>query len=515
MGDSNLLQRFTNSILGFCLLLTAVACGPAFKTPDQGTIGLGLTAQVGRCEDGSSLASVSAKATQIETAFQFQKVQVSGQAQFSKVGAASAAATVDVVVDAQCLLAQPENTMFMGTDLVESNVQNLQSIFAVSIPAQQVADMEIAAAANACVMGIADSGFVKTSVGNQSEARAAQTNDPDFQTQEHLSFLNFEISNRYFFETDHITEDVVVAVIDTGIDYTHSDIQCNMWPGLGIDIANGDEDPMDDDPLGHGTHVAGLIGACGNNSVGGTGVMPSNVQLMAVKALGGDGSGSLANVVNSISWAVENGADVINMSIEAGRTSPQLTAAVQNAVRNGVVIIGAAGNSSLEVDTEFNIVFPAVESGLGGMIAVGSVDSTTSQRSLFSNFSTSLVEISAPGALESSAEGGSQVDGTGIYSTVPGGNYDRIMGTSQASPLVAGAAATLIAYLKSQGIQYSPDAIEFYLREKATNRNTSLVDAFAEGAVLDLGTLARNVARDESRSSKSTENREGFFFSCP
>ncbi len=112
---------------------------------------------------------------------------------------------------------------------------------------------------------------------------------------------------------------MIVAVIDTGVNYNHEDLADNMWDGSasgynyhGYDFVNSDYDPMDFN--GHGTHVAGIIGAVGNNGKGVTGVC-WNVKIMAVRVLNAVGEGTTANIVSGINFAVSRGAKVINMSL--------------------------------------------------------------------------------------------------------------------------------------------------------------------------------------------------------
>lgn len=234
----------------------------------------------------------------------------------------------------------------------------------------------------------------------------------------------------------------IVAVIDTGIDYNHPDLKANIWrnsreiPGNGIDddgngykddivgydFANNDAYPMDDN--GHGTHVAGTIGAVGNNGIGISGVN-WNTQLMALKFLDGNGSGYLSSAVKAINYAVQNGAKVINLSFGGGGYDAAMALAISNAKAKGVIVVAAAGNSSSNND--YKAVYPASYSG-NNLIAVAATDRNDKLAS-FSNYGVSSVDIAAPGK--------------SIYSTLPGGKYGYYSGTSMAAPHVAGAAALI------------------------------------------------------------------------
>ncbi len=214
---------------------------------------------------------------------------------------------------------------------------------------------------------------------------------------------------------------VKVAVIDTGIDRTHPDLDANYKGGK--DFVNSDDDPMDDH--GHGTHVAGTI-AAEDNGTGVVGVAPE-AWLYALKILDSSGSGNDSDMIAAMEWAVTNGMDVVNLSLGTP-TDPGTTvqAAFDNAAAAGVLIVAAAGNSDF-----FGIIGNTVEwpARYESVIAVGATDSTNS----LAYFSSTgpQVELAAPG-----------VD---IRSTLRGGGYGTMSGTSMASPHVAGTAALVIA----------------------------------------------------------------------
>ncbi|MBX9581341.1 MAG: S8 family serine peptidase [Gemmataceae bacterium] len=233
----------------------------------------------------------------------------------------------------------------------------------------------------------------------------------------------------------------VVAVFDTGVDYTHPDLAGNIWhnPGevagngvdddrngyvddaVGYDFANRDADPMD--YHGHGTHVAGTIGARGSNGLGGTGVN-WNVRLMPVQVLGSDGSlGTIDAVVRGLSYAVANGATVSNHSGRGYGSSSALYDAVNAARGRGHIVVAAAGNEGL--DTDRTPVYPA-SINLDNVVAAAATDHND-DRAYFSNYGRRSVDLAAPG-----------VD---ILSTWPGGGYNTISGTSMATPHVAGVVA--------------------------------------------------------------------------
>ena len=161
--------------------------------------------------------------------------------------------------------------------------------------------------------------------------------------------------------------DVTVAVVDTGVDLAHRDLAPNLWtnpgevPGNGVDddgdgivddvhgadFVNGDGDPSDDN--GHGTHVAGIVAARGNNGVGVAG-LAWRARIMAVKVLGADASGDMATVAAGVRYAVAHGARVINLSLTGPSPGPDLAAAVDAAAAANVLVVAAAGNAHTDDD---------------------------------------------------------------------------------------------------------------------------------------------------------------------
>jgi subtilisin family serine protease len=227
---------------------------------------------------------------------------------------------------------------------------------------------------------------------------------------------------------------VKIAIIDTGIDYTHSDLELNYKGGF--DFVNSvdanedgdyddpgdtkDEDPMDDN--GHGTHVAGIVAALDDN-IGVVGVAPE-ADLYALKVLDETGSGWMSDVVAAIDWATLNGMQVINMSLGGGELNT-LEEACLAAEGEGLLLIASAGNNGNPPGRGDNVGYPAAYSSV---IAVAATDQND-KRARWSSTGPA-VELAAPGV--------------GIYSTYIGG-YATYSGTSMAAPHVAGVAALIIA----------------------------------------------------------------------
>ena len=190
---------------------------------------------------------------------------------------------------------------------------------------------------------------------------------------------------------------VVVAVVDSGVNYNHQDLAANMWPGnvnhgWNYTAEGAANDPMDIN--GHGTHVAGIIGAVGNNGLGSTGVCWS-AKIMAVRVLDSTGTGTTANIILGVNFAVTNGAKVINMSLGGGGAfDPLFSNAITNAQTNDVVVVVAAGNDAKNhtaTVTDYPCDFTQAN-----LICVAALDQAYSLAS-FSDWGATSVDVGAPG----------------------------------------------------------------------------------------------------------------------
>ena len=214
---------------------------------------------------------------------------------------------------------------------------------------------------------------------------------------------------------------VKVAVIDSGIDYTHPDLDANFAGGY--DFVNNDADPIDDN--GHGTHVAGTI-AAEDNEAGVVGVAPK-ASLYGLKVLNASGSGSWSDIIAALQWAVDNGIQVTNNSYGSSlNPGGMVKAAFDNSAAAGILHVAAAGNSGNPKGKGNKVGYPA---RFDSVIAVAATDQTNNRASFSSTGDT--VELAAPGIA--------------INSTKLGGGYVEFNGTSMASPHVAGTAALVIA----------------------------------------------------------------------
>ncbi|AMA72432.1 MULTISPECIES: S8 family peptidase [Aneurinibacillus] len=209
-------------------------------------------------------------------------------------------------------------------------------------------------------------------------------------------------------------ENVIIAVIDTGVDLTHPEFQGKLVKGH--NVLNDSDRPQDDN--GHGTHVAGIIAAKTNNREGIAGIAWNN-KIMPIKGIGSDGSGSSFDIARGIIWAADHGASVINMSVGNYHPSNVLHDAIKYAFSKNVVMVAASGNDHTS-QPSFPAAYPEV-------ISVAAIDWQGNQAN-FSNYG-SYIDVAAPG-----------VD---IPSTYVQGDYASLSGTSMACPHVAGLAGLI------------------------------------------------------------------------
>ncbi|MHC4529595.1 MAG: S8 family peptidase [Planctomycetota bacterium] len=231
-------------------------------------------------------------------------------------------------------------------------------------------------------------------------------------------------------ETD--ANEMIVGVIDSGVDYDHEDLAANMWTDAngshGYDFVNDDNDPMDDHA--HGTHCAGTIGAVGDNNTGVVGVC-WDVQIMALKFLDSSGKGTDANAIAAIEYAVENGADVLSNSWGGAPYNQALKNAINAAGAAGVLFVAAVGNDY----GNNNDIMPRYPASYDcqNIIAVLATDHND-EMSGFSNYGPNSVDLGAPGGTLCNCD-------DDILSCKLGGGYWSKAGTSMAAPHVAGACA--------------------------------------------------------------------------
>jgi subtilisin family serine protease len=319
---------------------------------------------------------------------------------------------------------------------------------------------------------------VEYAVPNYLRHPLTTPNDPRYEDQWNLQKIGWETA---WGRSDH-TRHPIIAIVDTGVDYTHEDLRENIWinkkeetgyagldddgngyiddtrgwdftdaptlAGIG-DYLDRDNDPMDES--GHGTHVAGIIGAVADNGVGMVGIAPQ-ARLMALRAGFRTSGGAFLeddDIAAAIVYATDNGAEIVNMSWGDPRPSPLIRDVIRYAYEREVTLVAAAGNEG-----ESKLFYPA---SLGETIAVGASDDGD-RRASFSNFGENL-DLLAPGV--------------GILGTLLGGGYSTLSGTSMAAPHVAG----VVGLLKTRHPEWSPEEIKYAILRSTTDLGPSGWDA--------------------------------------
>jgi subtilisin family serine protease len=247
---------------------------------------------------------------------------------------------------------------------------------------------------------------------------------------------NSHISALDAWKIEEGSRDVIVAVIDTGIDANHKDLSKNIWKDPkkkdqsvhGWNFVVNKANPGDDH--GHGTHVAGIIGAMADSKSGVSGVA-QKVSIMAIKYYSDSNPGSvnLSNTIRAIEYAVDNGAKIINYSGGGPEFSEEEYIAIKKAEAKGILFVAAAGNEHQNTDVAENYYFPSAYR-LPNIISVAATDIKNNLLPS-SNWGKTRVDVAAPGE--------------NIFSTLPGNRYGYMSGTSQATAFVSGMAALLLS----------------------------------------------------------------------
>ena len=310
------------------------------------------------------------------------------------------------------------------------------------------------------------------------------TSDPQFNDQWALrntgqggGQFGSDINVTTAWQTTTGSQSAVIAVIDSGIDFSHPDLANNRWenpaPGTEGDV-NGWDYITDNgviwDGQGHGTAIAGIIAAEGNNAIGITGVM-WRASLMSLRVLDSTGSGDVASAVEAIDYAVGHGAQVINLSWGTNGSSRALKDAIERAIRRGVVVVCSAGNNGQDVDS--TPYYPA-SFGSRDLIAVASTDNFD-QLTTWSDYGRRNITVAAPG--------------DNIRTTQVGGGYFTVSGTSASAPLVTGVAGLLKSLSPSLQSHNVVKAIT-----ESVRRVESLSGKVSAGGVID-ATAALNAVR--------------------
>lgn len=298
----------------------------------------------------------------------------------------------------------------------------------------------------------------------------------------------------------------VIAILDTGVDINHPDLKDNIWTNEkeanGSDFEDDDNNGYCDDVHGwdfihntaiisdgmdgngHGTHCAGIAAAVGNNGIGITGANP-NAKILPIKVMGDDGTGDIATIVRGIDYAVASGANILSMSLGGAKSTAEYQA-LSKAYAAYIPIVAAAGNSGASIYDILRggLQFPAAYDIVLGVMASG----RDGQRAGYSNFDpdgpfyTQYANTDRNYSQKDDTSLGEfwnydlMAPGTGIMSTLPGGKYGKLSGTSMATPLVAGALSRM---LQVKGFDYAKDYGIFGDMAEAKMKGTDVFDAKA------------------------------------
>jgi len=314
------------------------------------------------------------------------------------------------------------------------------------------------------IMGWAEDGSNTSSKEKLTKPASTFPDDPLYQSGDQWYIDAVNAPAAWDSTTGDTTQ--IIGIIDTGVDWHHPDLDDNIWinkaelngiPGVdddgngfvddirGWDFVNNDNDPMDDNS--HGTHVAGIAAAEGNNGVGIAGIA-WNARIMPVKVLQSSGRGNASDLAAGIDYAAQNGATVINMSLGSYAESQTVKIALENAYAY-TVLVAAAGNDELYLLQEgipSGNMYPACYSFVLGVQA----SNRREQRATFSN-------VDPSGPVEFWNQWGYNYEmmapGVSIISTVPNSGYKTYNGTSMATPIVSGAVALMKSYNSSQSTE--------------------------------------------------------------
>lgn len=445
---------------------------------------------------------------------------------------------LSVLVDRQCLLKRSSYSILTQSlrNLSKKDFTKFSSLeaYTVSLPySLSQKKIESIADKDPCVVGVTEERY--------AEPQSQVIDDPLFEDQAHLRSTRFaDLVSLDSSPFPRLRGLYTIAVIDTGFDLEHEDLKNNYWmnpseiPNNGVDDdlngviddvhgSNQNEVPASGDPTStnyafHGTHVAGLLGAITNNTKGTSSFFGNNVRIMGINAWpkyyvpgygGGDGAPPLSVVDRAIRYAVDNGADVINISMQTPDQHPNIDAAMKYAVSKNVVVVVAAGNHAKELGygNQQHSGAPSIYTrDIQGAISVAATDSSGGVINpglcSFSNYSGDYVEIGAPGCEA----------GGGLLSSLPTNRYGRQAGTSMSSPLGAAAAAFTISLMKEiVGVSPSAALIEEIILQGATS-NLNLIGKTKNSAHLDLLGIyeyIENTYKKESPPECKTEAPEG------
>lgn len=283
------------------------------------------------------------------------------------------------------------------------------------------------------------------------------------------------------------SQEIRVAVVDTGIDEKHPDLRDNICrkkgsDEYGFDFVTNKKNP--DDKHGHGTHVAGIIGATAKAGAGAAGVAP-NICIMAVRYYSDTATGAqnLNNTVKAINYAIDNGAHIINYSGGGAEFSAAELKAIKRAEAAGILFVAAAGNEYQNTDEAGNSYYPAAY-GLSNIVAVAATN-IRNQLLPSSNWGKKHVHVAAPGE--------------NIFSTLPKGRYGYLTGTSQATAFVSGLAALIMS--ENPSLKKKPAEVREIIMKSADKLANLETKITSGGRINAYNALRMTLARRDGNSS--------------
>ena len=304
-------------------------------------------------------------------------------------------------------------------------------------------------------------------------------NDPFWNLQWGLPFIHTPAA----WDSTTGSTDIKVAIVDQGVQYTHPDLDGHFGTVKGYDFVDDDNDPLPSDVTeDHGTHVAGIIAAEMDNNMGIAGV--AQVSLYSLRVLDREGSGTVDNISDGITWAVDHGARVINMSLGGPSGHYLLDEACQYAANHGVITFAASGNDAAD-SVDYPARYPTV-------VAVGAIDIDSSVAG-YSNYGHE-VELTAPG--------------TNIYSTIPYSDYGYMSGTSMATPMASGVAALVI----SENPALNGAAVRAILDSTAMDMGTPGRDIYYGYGVVDALAAVNAAASYPSIDTLANDNGSPYYY---
>lgn len=476
------LIAITLGLAALGILVLTEACSPmkAKTLAESGSIDTGSSKDICAAQFNPASKAIAKAQNQVDetvvTLFEQHKVHLNRGDMAAKATSSLLNQKILVVIHTDCSSNDPSSLSAKAlaqAGSLDFSIKRLPIAYTVN---EDITESQLAEAADAdvCVAGVTYDGEIRTAA-----LALPAANDPQIGYQNQLSFSNYLYAYNYLTK-NQTGPKVKVGVLDTGAACSHTDLTGNLVANCGYNVITPGTFPTDND--GHGSHTAGLIGARTNNSLGIMGISGNNVEIHAIKVIDVN-SGTVQQSYTGIQYAIQNNLSVLNISLQALGSLPLIEQGIQEAVQAGIVVVIAAGNQSGNLMGGVTVSPALVGRNLGGAITVGSVDVNSGNLSGFSNYGP-YVEIAAPGAIDSNQVGTLG----GLYSTYYNGGYSRMMGTSQAAPVIAGAAAILIQFFKAKNKSYTPAQIEALIMQSTDTTSINV----SGGRVINFSKLARS-----------------------